>query len=123
MAISHPVRAAAAGFLEDVGAHEAHGAEQMEGLIDPAVMINPMIIPPLFLQVLKKTRHRHPCSSVRIPRESRKPEGRLHWLGAETRDGLMKIAVCARIAAKGSQNNHAFGQPSDASGCLRPRHR
>src|ERR1700730_12743977 len=28
---------------EDVGAHEAHGAEQMEGLIYSAVMIIPMI--------------------------------------------------------------------------------
>jgi hypothetical protein len=74
----------------------------MKGLVDRAVVIIAMIVPPLFFQEFKKACHCHPCSPVDPERPpsagfEREPANRgtkqaLHPLRAETRDGLMTVA-------------------------------
>ena len=48
-----------------IGEQEADGAQQMERLIDPAVMIVAMVIPPLHSQSLEKSVHSVPAFRIR----------------------------------------------------------
>ena len=57
MATSQPINAAAAGIREQqhVGNQKADGAQQVQGLIDAAVVVEAVVVPSLGLQFRPKT--------------------------------------------------------------------
>jgi hypothetical protein len=44
-----------------IGDHEATGAEEVQRLVDPAVVIEAVIIPALPVELIKKSVHRVSC--------------------------------------------------------------
>jgi hypothetical protein len=59
MEISQPISAALTGSTEEqgIGDQEADGADQVQGLVDPAVVIEAVVVPALHLQRAQKIFH------------------------------------------------------------------